>query len=360
MAYDTKEKEIILVIDDDEISRLILRDILECDYTVIEACGGGEAIDLLYQEKLTPAIILLDIIMPGIDGFQVLEKIKNSKLTKEIPVLFISAETAHETETRGLKAGAADYITKPFNSSVVRARVDNQISLSRYRLRLRQLVARKAAEVTKTYEQTLEILTTIIEYRNLESGAHVRRTTLLTEAVVAKMLTLDKFRPVLLNDAENLFSLIKASALHDIGKIGVSDSVLLKPGKLTDDEFDHIKTHTTAGAHIIDSISATLPDTDMYLRYAKDICFYHHERWDGRGYPQGLSGDNIPLSARIVSVVDVYDALVNPRSYKGIYTHDEALKIITNGHGTQFDPHIVELVSDISTVFQNIEDRYGD
>ena len=360
MVRDNSDKDTILVVDDVEINRMILRDFLESDYRIIEAGDGHEAIDILFQEKIAPSIILLDIVMPGIDGFQVLERIKGSCSTKDIPVLFISAETAHETETRGLKAGAADYITKPFNSSVVRARVDNQISLARYRHRLKQLVAKKAAEVTRTYEQTLEILTTIIEYRNLESGAHVRRTTLLTEAVVARMLTLDKFRPTLLADTENVFSLIKASALHDIGKISIADGVLLKPGKLTTDEFDVIKTHTTAGAKIIDSISATLPDTDMYLKYAKEICFHHHERWDGSGYPHGLSGVGIPLAARIVSVVDVYDALVNPRSYKGVLTHNEALKIIAEGSGTQFDPVIAELIPDISKVFQSIEERYGD
>jgi len=297
-------------------------------------------------------------MMPDIDGFQVLEQMKKQSDTKNIPVLFITAADSEETESRGLKAGAADYVTKPFNHDVVRARVDNHINLARYRHRLEQLVAKKAAEVTKTYEQTLEILATIIEYRNLESGAHIRRTTLLTECMIAKMLDNERFRPLLL--AENVFSLIKASALHDIGKIGISDSILLKPGKLTPEEFDVIKTHTSIGSQIIENIASTLPDNDMYLKYANDICHFHHERWDGNGYPTGLKGEDIPLSARIISVVDVYDALVSPRCYKSAYPHDVSLGIITEGRGTQFDPNIVDILPDIAALFKSIEESHRD
>jgi putative two-component system response regulator len=258
----------------------------------------------------------------------------------------------------GLKAGAADYIAKPFNIDVVRARVDNHINLARYRHRLEQLVARKAAEVTRTYEQTLEILATIIEYRNLESGAHIRRTTLLTEILVVRMLDEEKFRNLLL--AENVLSLIKASALHDIGKIGIADDILLKPGKLTTEEFEIIKSHTTIGSQIVDSIAATLPDEDMYLKYAKEICHYHHERWDGTGYPDGLKGEEIPLSARIISIVDVYDALVNPRCYKAAYPYDVSLDIIREGRGTQFDPDIVDLLPSVGAIFKSVEESYQD
>jgi len=353
-----EDGDVILIVDDIEINRMILREMLQDDYTIIEAGSGGEAVKILFEDKTLPTVVLLDIIMPDIDGFQVLDRIKGDESTRNIPVLFITAANSDETESRGLKSGAADYVTKPFNHDIVRARVDNHINLARYRHRLEQLVARKAAEVTKTYEQTLEVLATIIEYRNLESGAHIRRTTLLTEVLVLKMLELEKFRTALL--AENIHSLIKASALHDIGKIGISDGILLKPGKLTPDEFDVIKTHTTIGSEIIDSISATLPDNDMYLKYARDICNSHHERWDGKGYPKGLKSDEIPLSARIISVVDVYDALVNPRCYKGAYPHDVSIEIITEGRGTQFDPDIVDILPDISPLFRSITDEHKD
>jgi len=350
--------DIILIVDDIEINRMILRDMLEDDYRVIEAGSGGEAFKIPFEDKILPTVVLLDIIMPGIDGFQGLERIKLNDRTRNVPVLFITAANSDETESRGLKSGAADYVTKPFNHDVVRARVDNHINLARYRNRLEQLVAKKAAEVTRTYEQTLEVLATIIEYRNLESGAHIRRTTLLTEVLVAKMLEIEKFRPILL--AENIHSLIKASALHDIGKIGISDGILLKPGKLTPDEFDVIKTHTSIGSEIIDRISATLPDNDMYLRYAKDICHYHHERWDGNGYPTGMKEDEIPISARIISIVDVYDALASPRCYKGAYPHEVSVDIIMEGRGTQFDPNIVDILPNISPLFRSIAEQHKD
>jgi len=337
---------------------MILREILQDDYEIVEAGSGSEAFDILYEQNVSPTVVLLDIMMPEIDGFQVLERMKKTDSTKNIPVLFITAADSDETESFGLKSGAADYVTKPFNHDVVRARVDNHINLARYQHKLEQLVAKKAAEVTKTYEQTLEILATIIEYRNLESGAHIRRTTLLTEVVVAKMLEMDKFRERML--AENVISLIKASALHDIGKIGISDSVLLKPGKLDPEEFDVMKTHTTIGSQIIDSIAATLPDNDMYLKYAKDICHFHHERWDGEGYPNGLKGEDIPLSARIISIVDVYDALVSPRCYKKAYPHDVSIGIIMEGRGTQFDPNIVDILPEVSEIFKSIQESHGD
>ena len=354
----SETKDIILIVDDIEINRMILREILQDDYSVFEAANGEGALKILFEDKLLPTVVLLDIMMPDIDGFQVLERIKGHAETKSIPVLFITAADSHETESRGLKTGAADYITKPFNHDVIRARVDNHVNLARYQQRLEELVSKKAAEVTKTYEQTLEVLATIIEYRSLESGAHIRRTTLLTEALVAKMLTMDSFRTAM--QSENIHSLVKASALHDIGKISISDSILLKPGKLTPEEFDVIKTHTTVGSEIIDSISATLPDSDMYLKYAREICHHHHERWDGKGYPIGLGGEEIPLSARIVSLVDVYDALVSPRCYKSAFSHEKSLEIIMEGRGTQFDPNITDILPDISDVIRQIEENHRD
>ncbi|MDR2599658.1 MAG: response regulator [Oscillospiraceae bacterium] len=360
MSIKKKKKDIILIVDDIEINRIILREMLQDDYEIVEAPGGKEALDILFgcEDADLPTAVLLDIMMPEVDGFQVLEKIKSTNTTKNIPVLFITAADSEETESKGLIAGASDYITKPFNHSIVRARVDNHISLARYRHELEQLVTEKTAEVTRTYESTLEVLATIIEYRNLESGAHIRRTMLLTELLIEKMLKKDKFKDALLK--ENIPSLIKASALHDIGKIGIPDKILLKPGKLDPTEFDIIKTHTTLGNRIIDSILTNLPDSDQYLSYAKEISHYHHERWNGTGYPTGIKGENIPLSARIVSIVDVYDALTSPRCYKDAYTHDISLNIIIDGRGTQFDPDIVDLVVEISDEFRAIEEQHRD
>ena len=357
------ERDVILVVDDIDINRIILREILQSDYDILEAGSGMEALEILFPTSgkpadVLPTAILLDIMMPGMDGFEVLEVIKNNETTKNIPVLFITATNSEENETRGLISGAADYITKPFNSVVVRARIDNHINLARYRHNLEHLVAIKTAEVTKMYESTLEVLATIIEYRNLESGTHIRRTTLLTEAIVEKMLSSDKYKAEL--STLNTSSLIKASALHDIGKIGIPDGILLKPGKLTDQEFDVIKTHTTIGSHVIDSIAENLPDADQYLKYAKEICLCHHERWDGNGYPIGLSGEEIPLAARIISVVDVYDALVSPRCYKEPYSHETSMKILLEESGTQFDPHIIDILPEISETFKYIEEANKD
>ena len=350
--------DIILIVDDIDINRMILQEILQDDYQIIEAANGAEALKILFDDKILPTIVLLDIMMPDIDGFQVLEQMKGADETKNIPVLFITAADSDETESRGLMAGAADYITKPFNHDVVRARVDNHVNLARYQHGLEQLVAKKAAEVTRTYEQTLEVLATIIEYRSLESGAHIRRTMLLTEIFVARMLSIESFSSALI--AENIHSLVRASALHDIGKISISDSILLKPGKLTPEEFEEMKTHTSIGKDIIDSIASTLPDSDMYLKYAKDICHFHHERWDGTGYPCGLKGEDIPIAARIVSIVDVYDALVSPRCYKGPYSHEESLSIIMEGRGTQFDPKIVDFLPEISPLFLSVMKNHPD
>ncbi|MCL2151601.1 MAG: response regulator [Oscillospiraceae bacterium] len=356
MRYN--ERDIILIVDDIDINRMLLRDMLQDDYSIIEAASGAEVFKLLFEDNILPTAILLDIIMPDIDGFQVLERLKLDERTNKIPVLFITAADSVETESRGLKSGAADYVTKPFNHDVVRARVDNHINLARYRHSLEILVARKAAEVTRTYEQTLEVLATIIEYRNLESGAHIRRTTLLAEAIIERMLQSERFKPILLS--ENIHSMIKASALHDIGKIGISDNILLKPSKLTLSEFEIIKTHTTIGKQIIESVAIDLPDNDFYLKYADDICHNHHERWDGKGYPRGLKGEEIPLSARIITIVDVYDALISPRCYKGAYPHDVSIGIIMDGRGTQFDPDIIDILPSIATQLRIIEDNYKD
>ena len=354
----SSQGDIILVVDDLEINRMILCDMLQNDYQIVEAAGGGEALKILFEDGLRPAVVLLDIMMPDIDGFEVLEQITLHEQTSKIPVLFITAADTSEDESRGLKAGAVDYITKPFNTDIVRARVDNHISLSRYHNELERLVAIKAAEVTKTYESTLEVLATIIEYRSLETGDHIRRTTLLTETTINKMLSDGALKEAL--RTENINSIIKASALHDIGKIGISDSILLKPGKLTPEEFDIIKTHTTIGNNIIDSIASTLPDNDMYLKHAQEICHYHHERWDGNGYPRGLKGEEIPIAARTLSIVDVYDALVSPRCYKSAYSHEESLRIIMEGSGTQFDPNICALLPSLSEEFLKVSEGYRD
>ena len=351
-------KDLILIVDDDEINRMILVDMLSGEYDVIEAANGAETLDILYNRKIIPTAILLDIIMPGIDGFEVLEQIKSHYETERIPVLFITGADADTNESRGLKSGAADYIPKPFNPDVVKTRLDNHINLTRYQHELESLVEEKTYEMTRAYEQTLEVLATVVEYRSLESGVHIQRTTSLSEIVMNRLLTDPKYRDYIKREQlspDKADSIIRATSLHDIGKIGISDTILLKPGKLTDEEFEIMKTHTVLGRQIIDNILEMIGDNGGYMLYCREICYYHHERWDGRGYPTGLAGVDIPFAARLLSIVDVYDALVNERCYKPAFPHDEAIKIISEGHGTQFDPVLVDVFIDVSDECEALE-----
>ena len=351
-------KDLVLIVDDDEINRMILAEILSDDYDVIEAADGSETLDILFNQKIVPTAILLDIIMPGIDGFAVLEQIKSHYETERIPVLFITGADADTNESRGLKSGASDYVPKPFNPDVVKTRLDNHINLTRYQHELESLVEEKTSELTRTYEQTLEVLATVVEYRSLESGMHIKRTSSLSEIVMNKLLSDPKYKEYVQREhlsPDKAHSIIRATSLHDIGKIGISDTVLLKPGRLTDEEFEIMKTHTVLGSQIIDSILETLGDNGGYMMYCREICHYHHERWDGRGYPSGIAGFDIPFSARLLSIVDVYDALVNERCYKPAFSHDEAINIIVEGHGTQFDPVLVDVFSAVSSECAKLE-----
>ncbi|WRS28070.1 HD domain-containing phosphohydrolase [Oscillospiraceae bacterium MB08-C2-2] len=345
----------ILVIDDIEINRIILKEILSRDYDILEADGGLSAVEILFNTPRLPQAILLDIMMPGMDGFEVLSLLKSNPITEKIPVLFITAADAETNESKGLKAGAVDYISKPFNPDVVKARVDIHVKLFHYQNDLEAMVETKTKALTETHESILETLATIIEYRSLESGTHIRRTQELSGIMVDRMLHNAAFRDELL--ANDPGALIKATALHDIGKIGIPDSILLKPARLTHEEFEIIKTHTIIGGEILDSIGTTVEEQAVYLRHCKDICRSHHEKWNGSGYPYGLSGEAIPLSARILAVVDVYDALVNERCYKKAYPHDVAMNMLVEDSGKHFDPRLIETLLEVEEDFHLLELR---
>ncbi len=280
-------RDLVLIVDDIEINRIILSEILAGDYDIEEAADGVEAIDFLYNAQRLPQAVLLDIMMPGMNGFEVLELIKTNPHTAKIPVLFITAADASENESKGLKEGAVDYIPKPFNADVVKARVDNYIKLMNYQTNLEEMVEKKAAELLETHEHLLETLATIIEYRSLETGAHIQRSTELTKVVVGRMLLMPQYKQELLD--MNYNSMIKAVSLHDIGKVGIPDNILLKPGRLTEDEFKLMMTHSMIGYNIIQTIAAKSNDEARYLSHCRDICRSHHERWDGKGYPDGLT-----------------------------------------------------------------------
>jgi len=343
----------ILIVDDVDFNRIILRDILEEEYNVAEAEDGIQAIDYLFNAPEQPAIVLLDIMMPEMDGHEVLALMRENPLTERVPVVFITAANANAHEVRGLQEGAQDYIAKPFNQEVVLARVRNLIELNLYRQNLEQQVQKRTDKLMRTRDNMLEVMANMIECRNLESGQHVKRTSLLTELMVRTVQNRGMYAEEL--SGENGRMIIKAVPTHDIGKIGIPDDILLKPGRLSSEEFDVIKTHATLGSDIIRSMFADDEDR-AFFHHSYDICRHHHERWDGKGYPDNLAGTDIPLSARMLAIVDVYDALISPRVYKPAMSHAQAKEIILDGSGTQFDPDLVAVFNDLEQEFERVHE----
>ena len=346
------EKATILIVDDMETNRIMLEYMLYEDYNIEQAENGVEALAKLSDAANLPSLVLLDIVMPEMDGLEVLKRMKANEVTKKIPVILITAEKEHEA--KGLSEGAVDYIFKPFDQNIVKSRIDNQMELARYRENLEFLVNKKVNELTAAKEKVLTAVASFIEARSIESGEHVKRTSILTGIIAELLLKNPLFRDELLEKDYNI--MIKATPLHDVGKIAVPDGILLKPGKLTPEEFGIMETHTTIGSEMIKQMQFEENENDLYLMHCYDICRYHHERWDGRGYPDKLSGTDIPLSARIVSIVDVYDALVSQRVYKPPFSHEEAMKIIEEDAGKKFDADIVAELLKNDYVFRQVYD----
>ena len=343
----------VLIVDDMDINVMMLEEILKGEYKIITANNGKEALRVLRTVATLPKIILLDVMMPVMNGRQMFDAMKADDVFRRIPVIFITAENDSESEL--LAGGAVDFINKPFTAEIVKLRVRNQIELKNYSDSLEEMVAEKTAEVTKTLDNALQGLANVIEHRDLESGEHVRRTQLYVSALCDYLIISGSAY------AQEVFDLkpniiMKSMALHDVGKIAIPDRILLKPGRLDPDEYDVMKTHTTRGKEII----AELGDitSSLYLKHCEDICYGHHERWDGRGYPRQLKETEIPLPARLAAIADVYDALVCARVYKAAFPYSEAIKIITDGKGTQFDPIIADAVVHIQDRFQEIAEQY--
>ena len=351
----------VLIVDDVDVNVMILEEILKDDYNVLTATNGKEALDVLRKSKVLPKIILLDVQMPEMNGREMFDILKTDDSLRRIPVIFITAENDSESEL--LAAGAVDFINKPFTPEIVKLRVKNQIELKNYSDSLEEMVAKKTAEVIKkteeanmTLDNALQGLANVIEHRDLESGEHVKRTQLYLGAL-AKHLILSRS-----TYAEELLKMqpeiiIKSMALHDVGKIAIPDRILLKPGKLNNEEYEIMKTHTTRGKEIIGELGDV--NTSLYLKHCEDICNSHHERWDGKGYPQGLKKERIPLAARLAALADVYDALVCVRVYKEAIPYSESIQIILDGSGTQFDPIIARALSDIQESLKKIAEQYS-
>ena len=348
--------ESILVVDDNPTNLRFLQEILKNDYKIYASPSGERA--LAFLEKIIPDLILLDIEMPGIDGYEMIARLKNDSRWVDIPVIFLTAQEGRDKEQQAFSMGAVDYILKPISYGVVLSRVRLHMELEMYKKRLEEMVEAKTFELMHTQDSILDMLSNMTAYRDNETGAHIKRTTFFVESIANHLMKINQ--PGYIISKEYAENMVKSSKLHDIGKIGVPDNILLKPDRLTPEEFDIIKQHTTLGAQILDDAIADLGTTSLFLHVGREIVFSHHEKWDGSGYPQKKSGTDIPLSARVMAIADVYDALISQRPYKKSFTHEEAMAIILQSSGTHFDPLLVEMCAPIFDSFADIAGRYLD
>lgn len=347
---ENSKKSRVLIVDDTPENIWILLEALKDEHTLMVAKDGLSALRLALPPT-SPDIILLDVVMPGMDGYEVCRRLKQDPRTNSIPILFVTSQSDTGNEAHGLDLGAMDYITKPFHPSLVKTRVHNQIELKRHRDRLDELVRERTSELALTQEVTIEAMATLAEWRDPETGGHIKRTQSYVRTLAECMRQQINFNEEL---DDNTIDLLYLSApLHDVGKVSIPDAILLKPGRLSTEEFEEMKKHTIYGRNALAAAERKLGG-DSFLRLAKEIAYSHHERWDGRGYPAGIGGKDIPLAARLMSVADVYDALVSKRVYKPALPHEEVCKIIASGSGTQFDPTVVDAFAQTKEVFNEI------
>lgn len=332
----------ILIVDDSEMNRAILTEILQKDYRILNAEDGEQCIEILEQKGTAISLILLDLVMLKMDGFEVLAVMNKKQWIEDIPVIMISSEDSAKFIQKAYEFGVTDYIGRPFDAKVVYQRVFNTIKLYAKQRHLLSLITRQIYEKEHSNRIMITILSQIVEFRNGESGPHVMHINILTELLLEQLMKRS-------NDYHMTWSeqqmIVTASSLHDIGKIGIAESILNKPGRLTDEEFEIMKTHTLIGASILEKME--LYQDEPLVQIARDICRWHHERYDGRGYPDGLKGDQIPISVQVVALADVYDALVSERVYKKAYSHEQALRMILNGECGAFNPLLLQCLMDI-------------
>ena len=361
----------ILIIDDSLNNIELLNNILGKHYSVSFACNGREALELIPVN--VPDLILLDVIMPGMDGYEVCNQLKSNPTTSDIPIIFLTSLDSAIDEEYGLSLGAEDFVHKPASPPVLLARVRNHLMLANTKRELKRhnenleiLVTERTQEILKKDKQLIASQSSIItafcslaEMRDNETGNHIRRTKHYIKVLAESLSKHPRFREKLTNDTIEL--LFKTAPLHDIGKVAIPDSILLKPGKLDASEWEIMKRHCEVGRQAILSAARELGESDgTFLSYAIDIAYCHHERWDGSGYPQGLAGNDIPLSAQLMAVADVYDALITKRTYKEAYSHEKSVALITNEKGAHFDPDIVDAFLTVSNAFDAINTRYRD
>ena len=358
------DKPSILVVDDTPGNLAVMTALLKDDYRVKVAHNGERALRLVHSGE-PPALILLDVMMPGLDGYEVCRRLKADPATESIPVIFLTARTDAEDETLGFSLGAVDYIGKPINPMVVKARIQAHLmakSMTDF-LRgksdvLEAEVARRTAEIQDLQDALVLSMASLAETRDNETGNHLRRTQHYVKRLAEQLRQHPPFASLL--DDRNIDLLFKSAPLHDIGKVGIPDHILLKPGPLDAQEFEIMKTHTTLGREAIESAEQSIGRPVPFLRFAKEIALSHQEKWDGSGYPEGLKGDAIPLSARLMALADVYDALISRRVYKPAFTHEASVKIILEAGGRHFDPEVVAAFDVVKDDFRLIALRYAD
>ncbi len=353
----TLENATVMLVDDTPANLEVLREMLQDQgYRVLVFPSGETALKALGRN--VPDLILLDIMMPDMDGFEVCRRIKDEERLRDIPVIFISALDDTANKIRAFTEGGVDYITKPFQERETLARVDIHIRLRRmqqelreYSLHLERLVSEKVREISSSQMATIHAMSKLAEYRDDQTGKHIERTRELCRMLARKLRENPRYSPRI--DDSFVDNIYHAAPLHDIGKVGIPDAILLKPGKLTEQEFEIIKKHAVIGGTTLGCVKDKYPQNE-FIKMGIALAMFHHEKWDGTGYPEGLAGEEIPLSARIMALVDVYDALRSERPYKKPFPHGESCRIIREGRGTHFDPAVVDAFLSIETRFDSI------
>jgi putative two-component system response regulator len=346
-----KKKPLIFIVDDvPENIQIAISHLKELDCDFAYATSGEQALERI--AATLPQLILMDVMMPGMSGFQAVEALSLNEKTSSIPVIFLTARAESEDVVRGFKLGGVDYVTKPFKGVELRSRVRNHLELHAYRTNLERLVEERSREAELLKDVIIEAMGELAEYRDPETGSHIHRTRgyvqLLAETLVARGHFHDQLTK------EYITLLWKCAPLHDIGKVAIRDSILLKPGKLTPEEFEEMKMHALYGEEVIANLEQMAGQPTSFLSCAKDIAGSHHEKYDGSGYPRGLAGDAIPLAGRIMAIADVYDALISKRVYKNSMSHEEAITIMLDGKGTHFDPILIDAFAVVEPDFRKI------
>lgn len=357
----TKPK--ILIVDDERFYIDVLVNLLKDEYTIAVAKDGEQALKLA-QGSMPPDLVLLDILMPHMDGYEVCRRLKQDRATRDIPVIFLTVKSEVDDEIKGFELGASDYIVKPMSPPIVKSRIKTHIALDHARRELKaqnrvleQCVEERTREIQQTQDVAIYCLASLAETRDNETGNHIRRTQHYVKLLAKYLQDHPRFRRQI--DEEFINLLFKSAPLHDIGKVGVPDRILLHPGKLLGEDWEEMKRHAQYGRDAILTAEEELGSTS-FLRLAREVAYCHHECWDGSGYPEGLKGDEIPLSGQLMAIADIYDALISRRVYKEPFSHEKAVTIILEGRGTRFDPEIIDAFISLQGEFVNIANQFTD